>query len=294
MIVIFQVWIIIHIEVKIVRMNKLVSLEIIKYTASSLLNQQKTSGEPYFDKPIIGFADASDQFFEKFKDIIGDFHLTPKEFFEVEFGKDSFAGGTVICWVLPINKNTLMSNGVQTKLPSLEWAHTRYYGEAFNNELRSHMVSFLTDMGYRSISSLLSSKWERVYSPDVGHASSWSERHAAYVAGLGTFSLSDGLITEKGIAHRCGSVITELKLKPTTRPYVGIYDYCLFYNSKTCGVCIKRCPAGAISSDGHNKDLCFQYIREKVMPAVNDKYEVTTPSCGLCQTNTPCETKRPE
>jgi len=116
-----------------VRMNKLVSLEIIKYTASSLLNQQKTSGEPYFDKPIVGFADASDQFFEKFKDIIGDFHLTPKEFFEVEFGKDSFAGGTVICWVLPINKNILMSNGVQTKLQSLEWAHTRYYGEAFNN-----------------------------------------------------------------------------------------------------------------------------------------------------------------
>jgi len=39
----------------------------------------------------------------------------------------------------------------------------------------------------------------------VGPASSWSERHAAYAAGLGTFSLNDALITPKGIAHRLGS-----------------------------------------------------------------------------------------
>lgn len=283
-----------HIKVKMERMNKLVALEIIKYTASSLLNQQKISGEPYFGKPLVGFADASDLLFERFKNIIGDFHLTPKEFFEAEFGRDSFTGGTVICWVLPINKNVLISNKTQKLFPSIEWAHTRYYGEDFNNALRSHVVSFLTDMGYRCTSPSLSSKWERIYSPDVGHASSWSERHAAYAAGLGTFSLSDGLITEKGVAHRCGSVITELKLKPTIRYYEGVYDYCLFYSSKTCKACIKRCPAGAITQDGHNKDICFQYIREKVIPEVNDRYEVTTPSCGLCQTKIPCETKRPK
>lgn len=275
-------------------LNRLVADKIIKYTASSVLNRQKTSKERYFSRPLIGFADASDLLFERFKGIIGDFHLTPKEFFEAEFGRDNFTSGTVICWILPINKNVLLCNEAQTKFPSLEWAHTKYYGEDFNDALRSHMVSFLTDMGYRCVSPSLSRKWERVYSPDVGHASSWSERHAAYVAGLGTFSLSDGLITEKGIAHRCGSVITEMKLKPTIRPYEGVYNYCLFYNSNTCGVCIKRCPAGAITSDGHNKDMCFQFIREVVMPAVNEEYAVTTLSCGLCQTRTPCETKIPD
>jgi epoxyqueuosine reductase len=275
------------------QINMSVEGEIVKYTASSILNHQKTSKGRYFSKPLIGFADASDPLFERYKNIIGDFHLTPKEFFEAEFGVDSFNGGTVICWVLPINKNVLMCNRTQTKFPSIEWAHARYYGEAFNDALRSHMISFLTDMGYRSVSPSLSSKWKRIYSPPVGHASSWSERHAAYAAGLGTFSLSDGLITEKGIAHRCGSVVTELKLKSTTRPYEGAYDYCLFYSSNACGLCIKRCPAGAITSGGHNKDLCFKFIREVVVPAVNEGYAVTTPSCGLCQTKIPCETKMP-
>jgi len=35
-----------------------------------------------------------------------------------------------------------------------------------------------------------------------GQFSNWSERHIAYVAGLGTFSLADSFITEKGAANR--------------------------------------------------------------------------------------------
>lgn len=31
--------------------------------------------------------------------------------------------------------------------------------------------------------------------------SNWSERHAAYVCGLGTFGLSKGLITDKGMGR---------------------------------------------------------------------------------------------
>ena len=36
-------------------------------------------------------------------------------------------------------------------------------------------------------------------------SSAWSERHAAYVAGLGTFSLTRALISERGMAGRYGS-----------------------------------------------------------------------------------------
>jgi hypothetical protein len=36
------------------------------------------------------------------------------------------------------------------------------------------------------------------------YASSWSERHAAHAAGLGTFGLCDGLITAKGKAMQGG------------------------------------------------------------------------------------------
>jgi len=52
-----------------------------------------------------------------------------------------------------------------------------------------------------------------------GLASNWSQRHIAYAAGLGTFSLSDGFITPKGIAMRCGSVVCDAALSPTLQVY---------------------------------------------------------------------------
>jgi epoxyqueuosine reductase len=265
--------------------------EIREFTVLSGHNRLKTGDAGYFDEPLVGFANGFDTLFLEYKKIIGEFHFTPKEVFEDEFGDGSLTRNTltVISWILPISDTVIKSNRRQKLLPSREWAHTRYHGEVFNNELKRHMTDFLKEMGYRSVAPSLSRKWERLYDHRVGHASRWSERHAAYAAGLGTFSLSDGLITVRGIAHRVGSIITELDLEPVVRPYKGVYDYCLKKNAGTCGVCIKRCPAGAITENGHNKDLCFQYMREKIGPAVNEKYEISIAGCGLCQTKVPCE-----
>jgi epoxyqueuosine reductase QueG len=52
-----------------------------------------------------------------------------------------------------------------------------------------------------------------------GYASSWSERHAAHAAGLGTFGLCDGLITPKGKAMRAGSVVAKIQVEPSIRFY---------------------------------------------------------------------------
>jgi epoxyqueuosine reductase QueG len=54
----------------------------------------------------------------------------------------------------------------------------------------------------------------------------WSERHAAYVAGLGTFGIHGALITEKDCSGRIGSVVTDLEIAPTPRPYTRVYEYC--------------------------------------------------------------------
>ena len=78
----------------------------------------------------------------------------------------------------------------------------------------------------------------------LSYTSNWSERHVAFVCGLGTFGLSKGLITKKGIAGRFGSIITELTLSPDQREYHCIYEYC-----SMCGACVKNCPVNAISLD---------------------------------------------
>lgn len=244
----------------------------------------------YFDAPLVGFASALDPLFDEYKRVIGDFHLTPRELFEAEYGPGSFKNGTVVCWVLPIVAETVAESRKEKALPTRRWAHTRWFGEKFNETLRSRMAAFLNAMGYRSVAPILTKDFKWVTSPSIGLASTWSERHAAYAAGLGTFSLNDGLITARGIAHRCGSILTELVVEPDSRPYKGVYDYCLSKGSgKKCGVCMKRCPGNAISEQGHDKAACSGYSRTHIFPTVNKEYGVEISGCGLCQTAVPCE-----
>ena len=114
--------------------------------------------------------------------------------------------------------------------------------------------------------------WERKVSERYGFASVWSERHAAYVAGLGTFGLCDGLITPAGKAMRCGSVVARIQIPPTERPYTDHHAYCLHFSHGTCGKCIERCPAGAITRAGHDKKKCLDYEDNFTTPYVQSRF----------------------
>jgi epoxyqueuosine reductase QueG len=177
--------------------------------------------------------------------------------------------------------------------PSREWAQTRNYGEKFNVVLRHHIVYYLTSKGYHAVAPQLLPEWKKFDKTPVGIASSWSERHAAYAAGLGTFSLNDALITPKGIAHRLGSVITDVAIAPSQQIYLDYRANCLFYREKSCGLCISRCPAGALSASGHDKVKCFEHVYGTVPAAVAQSYQVLETGCGLCQTGVPCEWQIP-
>jgi len=130
-------------------------------------------------------------------------------------------------------------------------------------------------------------------SDERGKLSNWSERHIAYAAGLGTFSLSDGFITPRGIAHRCGSVVTDLVLPPSSRTAANFQANCLYYADGSCQECVKRCPAAAITpQDGHDKIKCSQYLYGDLEPLIRE-YQVEVVGCGLCQTKVPCEATNP-
>jgi len=202
--------------------------------------------------------------------------------------------GTVVSWILPITEPVRMSNRMEDRYPSRQWAHTRNFGELFNNEVRKMVVAFLTKQGGRAAAPMLMEGWERLDDLKIGWASTWSERHAAYAAGLGTFSINDGLITSRGIAHRCGSVITDIVIEPTARPYADYRENCLLCRGEKCGICIQRCPVGAISEDGHDKDLCNRYTDSGQFETLAKKYGAEEIGCGLCQTDVPCENRIPE
>lgn len=266
-----------------------------KFVQESPANRRKVDGGEYWDVPLVGFASGDAPLFKKYKKIIGRFHFTPQEIFDLTFGKSSRPRElSVISWVLPASEDIRKSNRKEDLYPSLLWAHARDFGEQFNVKLRNHLVSFLKRNGYKAVAPMNSPHWKQLKSPRVSWVSNWSERHAAYACGLGAFGLSDGLITAKGKAMRVGSVVTDLPLKPSDKIYPHHRANCLYYFNNTCKTCAARCPAGAITAKGHDKDKCFEYIRGTVSRDKQVEYGVKITGCGLCQTKVPCEFEIPK
>lgn len=275
-------------------MKQLIIDEIRRFVKEDRRNYFPDSDQPYFEEPLVGFVSANDPLFLQYKTIIGDFHLTPQEIIDQSVGSKSWQSASVICWVLPITTATKMTNRVATIYPSKEWSQTRSYGEKFNVSLRLHIVDYLISKGYHAVAPQLSPVWKKFEKTPVGIASSWSERHAAYAAGLGTFSLNDALITSKGIAHRLGSIITDVVIPPSKQIYSDYRANCLFYREQSCRACISRCPVGALSINGHDKRKCYEYVYGTLPAEVGEFYQVPETGCGLCQTKVPCEGQIPK
>lgn len=269
--------------------------EIERFVSDSPDNRNpELDGLSCFSTPLVGFADASDPLFLECKDRIGNFYLTPLDVLQRSFPEHqgSWDGASVVSWILPFSRSIREKNREETYCSSKIWALAKARGEELNVKLREHIASFINHRGYLAIVPTLSPLYDVLQSEEAGFASNWSERHVAYVAGLGTFGLSGGLITKRGIAMRCGSVVTHLKLKPTRRPYSSPYEYCLFFDRQTCGKCIERCPGGAISEKGHDKELCMMHCAEIMQNIDGD--DPVLPTCGLCQTAVPCEAEIPK
>jgi epoxyqueuosine reductase len=264
---------------------------ILDFIATSPHNtMQNEAGEPAWDSALVGFASGADQIWQQYKEYVGAFHWTPWEVFNQHClreiaGPDAL---TVISWVLPQRKEVRKANRRAKKYPSEEWARTRIFGEEFNVALRRHVVKSLKEKGHEAIAPMLVPNWTVVKSERFSYASSWSERHAAHAAGLGTFGLCDGLITAKGKAVRVGSVVAKISIESTPRPYADHRAYCLFFVDGTCGKCIDRCPARAITEAGHDKEKCRQH-QARSREYVKETYKLEGYGCGLCQVGVPCE-----
>jgi epoxyqueuosine reductase len=257
---------------------------------------ENTAHDKAWDDPLVGFSKGDDAYWESFKEHVGPFHWTPAEAFEKAFPGIGIAPHklTVISWVLPHMKQTKTDSRKEKTYPSERWARARFYGEVVNEKLRKHVVSELAKAGIRATAPTLHPEWSRMSSDKFVFSSKWSERHAAFVSGLGTFGLCDGLITPRGKAMRVGSVVAEIEVPPTPRPYQDHREYCLWFSQGTCKKCVQRCPVGALSEKGHDKITCLKHVHETCKQYIIGHYGFDGYACGLCQTGVPCESRIPE
>jgi len=245
------------------------------YINSKTALSENYVGIKIFDPPIFAFGYANDELYETYKsnEIIGEHFISPLEWLS--------AAKTIISFFLPFTDKIKLANGQSRNWPDELWLHGRFEGQMFLKELSIHIQLFLSDAGYNSLIPSFEKRF-KTGSGENKFTSNWSERHVAYACGLGTFGLSKGLITEKGVCGRFGSILTELDLPKDKRPYKNVCEYCTM-----CGACIAYCPVNAISTEGKDDSLCSAFLG-KVLEKHKPRY-----GCGKCQVNIPCESRAP-
>ena len=238
------------------------------------------AGLVMFKEPVFGVSSADDPLYSEYKKpgVIGSNFIAPDEWLP--------GAKSVVSFFLPFTERVRASNCGDPENTSPEWLHARIEGQAFLNGFARRIKDYFESQGIRACVPSLDERFGITFEalpegdPEGEHVNSrWSERHAAYASGLGTFCLTRGLISSGGVAGRYGSVIAAESITPDERPYKGIYDYCI-----KCGACIARCPAKAISLEhGKNQKLCHAWL-ERSKKLYAPRY-----GCGKCQAGVPCE-----
>ena len=288
--------------------NLFLETEIKQYISDSPENRLPAyDNDPLVDEPLIGFADGNDPIFHEFKKkgIIGAFHFTPEEAFSTYLKRQQKNVGdkkphalSVVSVVFTATRKTRLSNRPETIMGSQRWQYAFDRGITFMEDTLKHLVSRLEALGYQAVAPMYTTPLLFLWQLPDGPTSDWSEKHIAYAAGMGTFGLNGGIITTRGAALQCGSVITDVALTPTPRAYDNYLAHCLYYRNGSCGRCIERCPSGSISEAGYDNRRGFFY-HEVDLPRISKDLGREPeggdhpPVCSLCQTKVPCESRIP-
>ncbi len=233
--------------------------------------------------PLVGFANASHPYILSLKEIISPLHSMPTDVLD-----DAL---TVIAYYLPFTRDLAKTNERTGRLASPEWASAYEHTNAMFRLLNTHLIKYIGDIGYKAAVSKEASTFNR-----ERLISNWSHRHFAYAAGLGTFGLNNMLITKSGCCGRYSTIVTNIDVEPDI-PLQE--ELCLFKKNGSCGICMKRCPMGALSVLGYERQKCYSLLREnaRIYTEFGSSYVAgageTTNSegsevCGKCVTSSPC------
>lgn len=239
-------------------------------------------GAETFQPPIMGVASANDPLFDRLKDpaVIGDGIMLPDEWLP--------GAVSVISFFFPASEDAKRDNLAHRDTPSHKWMQMTSEGSKLIRAAVAAVAEHIKSLGYNAVVPTADPRFTGYdyteANGDRQYFCRWSERHAAFITGLGTFSLTRAMITRRGMPGRFGSIITDMPIEADTRPYAEVYEYCTM-----CGACIARCPAGAITLEGgKNNIICSEFIGKLCADYPGRS------SCGKCQVGVPCQSGIPK
>jgi epoxyqueuosine reductase QueG len=198
---------------------------------------------------------------------------------------------SVVCYFIPFAPVVAKSNYDGDRC-SREWVYAYTETNALIEELNRVLEITLAGLNVRCRGIAPTHDFDQ-----TTLTSRWSHRHAAYVAGLGTFGVHNLLITELGCCGRLGSMIVDRQLAPTKRPS---FEYCLFYRNGSCLRCVERCgfkalglQDDAVSGEKRiffDRYRCYEVCLENAA-AYRDMGIADI--CGKCAVKVPCATVNP-
>lgn len=240
-----------------------------------------------WQRPLVGFADVRHPYIRSLRDIVHKEHQMPEQVLP--------DASIVIAYFVPFSR-WMPETNCGNELASPQWAQAYEETNAMFGRLNEYIINTVHKLGYEAATA---PEAEVFYREEV--MSHWSFRHFAYAAGLGTFGLNNMLITEKGCAGRVNTVVTDLDVEPDEPKKE---EACLFKRNGTCKACIGKCPSGALTETGFDREKCFQqclknaeiytgfgnsYASEAGQEAEDSGSEV----CGKCLVGLPCTYKIP-
>lgn len=230
----------------------------------------------------MGFADANHPEIIRLKDRISPLHGLPCEVLP--------NAKTVIAYYVPFTGELAETNRQTGDIASPEWALAYEETNAMFKELNSALTVELANMGITARVAPQTATFDR-----EKLISGWSHRHFAWAAGLGTFGINNMLITKKGCCGRYSSIVTDFE---TEHGSPLKEEYCLFKRNGKCGVCMKRCPSGALTPEGFDRHKCYAVLLKNadIYNSLGTSYTdengkaVSSGSdvCGKCVTAIPC------
>ena len=222
-------------------------------------------------RPIVRFADARHPGFAQLRQIVDPTHDLPGDYLP--------NAQTVLSWFLPFLPEVGKDN-LPGALSSPGWAEaylvTNEMAAWINEQLVCHIRGELdADAAVPMNAGMISMDNPK---------SRWSQRHVAYLAGHGTFGKNNMLISDTGSVGRYYSVITTLPVEPD-RPVTE--ERCLWKRDGSCGLCMRRCEAGALTESEFDRFRCLAQC------LVNMERYPGADVCGKCTVELPCSYRIP-